>query len=68
MPHEPKKKHSKAQKRTRRASINLKAASNIAACKNCGEKTFSHMACRSCGFYAGKKATERKQSVKVTKA
>ncbi len=66
MPHEPKKKHSKATKRTRRASISL-AAAKVITCKNCGEKTLAHMACRACGFYAGKSVVERKQAVKVTK-
>lgn len=74
MPHEPKKKHSKAVKRTRRAAINLKAV-NLMECKNCNSKTLAHMICRSCGFYAGeqslrpnglKKATDA--AVKVTRA
>jgi large subunit ribosomal protein L32 len=57
MPHEPKKRHSKADKRTRRASIMLKSMA-LEVCKNCNAKTLAHMACRSCGFYAGKKATD----------
>lgn len=65
MPHEPKKRKSKAAKRTRRAAIKLGAMSLI-VCKNCGEKTLSHMACRSCGFYAGKKVGT--EQVKVTRA
>lgn len=65
MPHEPKKKHSKAAKRVRRASITLEAVSLI-VCKNCNEKTLSHMVCRNCGFYSGKSVT--KSAVKVTKA
>lgn len=55
MPHEPKKRGSKAGKRTRRASIILKTMA-LEVCKNCSAKTLAHMACRSCGFYAGKKA------------
>lgn len=65
MPHEPKKKHSKSAKRIRRASINLKAIS-LMECKNCNSKTLAHMACRSCGFYAGKKTNQAE--AKVTKA
>lgn len=65
MPHEPKRRHSKAYKRTRRASINL-AAVNLIVCASCQAKTLAHMACRSCGFYAGKKAGE--EAVTVTKA
>lgn len=66
MPHEPKKRKSKAAKRTRQSAIMLKAV-NLIACKNCNEKTLAHMACRSCGFYLGKKVLS-KTEVKVTKA
>ncbi len=66
MPHEPKKRHSKAAKRVRRASISASAISLI-VCPNCNEKTVAHMACRNCGFYAGK-ATGVKKQVKVTRA
>lgn len=65
MPHEPKKKHSKAVKRTRRASIAL-AAVNLIKCKNCGQNTLAHMVCRNCGQYGGKAV--RDAAVKVTKA
>jgi large subunit ribosomal protein L32 len=65
MAQEPKKKHSKARKRTRRASITLDAL-NLVVCPNCNQKTLSHMACRNCGFYAGKKVGQ--EQVKVTKA
>lgn len=67
MPSEPKKKHSKSAKRIRRASISLKASS-LVVCKNCGEQTLAHMACRNCGFYAGKKTSGAKETVKITKA
>ncbi len=67
MPHEPKKRKSKAAKNTRRAAKTMKAT-NLVVCKNCGEKTLSHMACRSCGFYAGKKSVDNKNTVKVTTA
>lgn len=67
MPSEPKKKHSKSAKRIRRASINLSAMS-LVVCKNCGEQSLAHMACRNCGFYAGKKTEGSKETVKVTKA
>ncbi len=65
MPQEPKKKHSKARKRTRRASINLKEVLMI-RCTNCNELTIPHQACRSCGFYRGKQVTT-KNAVKITK-
>jgi large subunit ribosomal protein L32 len=67
MPHEPKKRHSKSAKRIRRASITLSAVS-LVNCKNCGEKTLAHMACRSCGFYGGKATKDIKPQVKITKA
>lgn len=64
MPHEPKRRHSKARKRTRRAAISLDSVSLI-VCTNCKAKTMAHMACRSCGYYAGKTVTEVKKEVKV---
>lgn len=65
MPGEPKRRHSKARKRTRRASIKLEAIA-LVVCKNCGAKTQPHIACIECGFYAGKLVG--KQKAKVTKA
>ncbi|MBI2334589.1 50S ribosomal protein L32 [Candidatus Daviesbacteria bacterium] len=55
MPQEPKRRHSKARKRTRRAAIKLTALS-LVVCKNCGTKTRPHMACVECGFYKSTKA------------
>lgn len=66
MPQEPKQRHSKARKRTRRAAIILKTA-NLVRCKSCNELTLSHQVCKNCGFYMDKKVTENTQ-VKVTKA
>ena len=65
MPQEPKKRHSKADKRTRRAAIKLDAAVFI-TCKNCQAKTLPNMTCRNCGFYKGK--IVGKAPVKVTTA
>ena len=62
---EPKRRHSKARKRTRRAAIKL--ASNLVACKNCGKMTDSHIVCISCGFYGGKQVKNATSAV-VTKA
>jgi large subunit ribosomal protein L32 len=64
MASEPKRRHSKARKRTRRAAIKLTV--NLIACKNCGKLTRSHIVCPNCGFYGGKAVT--KEKVKVTKA
>ncbi len=62
---EPKRRHSKARKRTRRAAIKL-AAVSLVVCQNCQQPTRPHMACLECGFYMGKQVGN--QSVKVTKA
>ena len=61
---EPKRRHSKARKRVRRASIKLVVS--LVKCKNCGKLMKSHVVCKECGFYGGKAVTEEK--VKVTKA
>ncbi|OGE71869.1 50S ribosomal protein L32 [Candidatus Daviesbacteria bacterium RIFOXYD1_FULL_41_10] len=66
MPQEPKKKHSKARKRTRRASIKLTEVGLI-FCPNCKKPALPHQVCRECGFYGGKQI-KAKQTVKVTKA
>ncbi|MDD5147271.1 MAG: 50S ribosomal protein L32 [Candidatus Daviesbacteria bacterium] len=65
MASEPKRRHSKARKRTRRAAIKL--AINLVTCKNCSKLTLPHVVCKECGFYGGKAVTA-KQKVKVTKA
>lgn len=65
MASEPKKKHSKSVKRTRRAAIHLTAVP-IQTCKNCNAKTLSHIACVECGFYGDKHAITTK--AKVTRA
>jgi len=54
MASEPKRRHSKARKRTRRAAIML--AVNLVICKNCGKLGVPHTVCKECGFYGGKKA------------
>ncbi len=64
MASEPKRRHSKARKRVRRAAIKL--AVNFVTCKNCGKPTMSHVICKECGFYRGEEVS--KEKVKVTKA
>lgn len=61
---EPKRRHSKGRKRTRRAAINL--AVNFVVCKNCGKATKPHIVCAECGFYGGKSVA--KEQVQVIKA
>lgn len=64
MPQEPKKKHSKSVKRTRRASISLKQL-GLTDCKNCGQKAIMHTVCKSCGFYKGNLTRPAKTAVKT---
>lgn len=60
---EPKRRHSKARKRTRRAAIKL--AVNLVSCKNCSKLAVPHTVCKECGFYGGKAI--QKQKVQVTR-
>jgi large subunit ribosomal protein L32 len=63
---EPKRRHSKARKRTRRASIKLESIKLI-KCPECGELKISHIACKGCGAY-GKKKISVETKAKVTRA
>lgn len=63
---EPKRRHSKMRKRTRRASIKLEET-GVVKCSNCKEPTIPHQVCQNCGFYGGKQM-QIKTAVKVTKA
>lgn len=62
---EPKRRHSKARKRTRRASIMLEKI-NLIECSNCKKPTVPHVVCKECGFYGGKEVSKQKK-VTVTK-
>lgn len=53
MPHEPKKRHSRARQGKRREAIKLEIASFV-ACPNCKAAILPHMICKKCGFYSGK--------------
>lgn len=53
MPHEPKKRHSRARQGKRRASIKLSPNQTV-ACQNCGKMHFPHTICPQCGFYKGR--------------
>jgi len=63
---EPKRRHSKARKRTRRASIKLEA-NQLVKCVNCGELTLSHIVCKACGTYKDKQVVA-KTKAKITRA
>lgn len=65
MASEPKRRHSKARKRIRRAAIKL--AVNLVLCKNCGKLSRPHIVCISCGFYQGKEV-RKSTKAQVTKA
>ncbi len=53
MPHEPKKRHSRARQGKRRANIKLKIPGFL-ACSNCQATVYPHTVCKKCGFYNGK--------------
>lgn len=58
MPHEPKRRHSRERKGERRASIKL-AIKKAVKCQNCGTMIISHLVCKSCGFYKGRKVIKK---------
>lgn len=53
MGQEPKRRHSRARKGKRRASISL-AIPNAVICPNCNSMMIAHSVCKNCGFYRGK--------------
>jgi len=60
MPHEPKKKHSRARQGKRRASIKLEIP-GFSACPNCKATIYSHTICKKCGFYKDKQVLTIKE-------
>jgi large subunit ribosomal protein L32 len=58
MPHEPKKRHSRARQGKRREAIKL-ALPTISMCKNCGTPSEPHIVCKACGYYKGKQVIVR---------
>jgi len=63
MPHEPKKRHSRARQGKRRAAIRLDVPSFF-ACPNCKSMTLPHTICKKCGFYNGRQVLVLKQKEK----
>ncbi len=49
----PKRRHSNARTRTRRAHHALKLPT-LASCAQCGAPLLPHRVCGKCGFYGGK--------------
>ena len=58
----PKRRHSKARRDSRRAHIKA-VASTLTNCSNCGAPTLMHRVCGECGYYRGKKAVEKTAAV-----
>lgn len=56
----PKKRRSKAKKRTRRALWTI-TTPNLRPCPSCGAKTYSHRACAVCGQYNGQQVITIKE-------
>ncbi|HHU34403.1 MAG TPA: 50S ribosomal protein L32, partial [Bacteroidetes bacterium] len=54
--------HSK-QRRDKRRSHDNATAPNVSTCSNCGASVLSHHVCSECGFYRGKLAIEKKETV-----
>lgn len=54
----PKNKISKQRKHTRRAANWKLLLPGIAECPQCHKPKLAHRACKSCGFYDGKKMLE----------
>ena len=67
MPHEPKKRHSRARKGKRRASIRLTSPNGI-LCPNCKAVVIPHTVCKKCGYYDGKEIVRINKTVVKTKA
>lgn len=58
----PKRRHSKARTRQRRAHDALRAPQAI-VCPQCQEPTMPHRVCSKCGFYKGRQVMTAKQEV-----
>lgn len=56
----PKRKTSKARKRSRAANWKI-ATVGIVECPKCHEPVQSHRVCKSCGYYDGKQVIEIKE-------
>ena len=64
----PKKRRSKAKKRTHKSLWKIKTPA-VRPCPNCGVLGYSHFMCKACGHYKGKlviapKVKKEKQSQK----
>ena len=57
---QPKRKHSKARRNSRRANYRLTAPS-LATCPRCHQLMEPHHVCPTCGYYDGKEIVEIKE-------
>ncbi|MFC1751891.1 50S ribosomal protein L32 [Thermoproteota archaeon] len=55
----PKKRRSKAKKRTKKACWKIETP-NLRPCPACGALTLSHQVCSECGTYKGKQVISKK--------
>ena len=58
----PKRRHSKARTRKRRAKYYSSVVSpDLMECPNCGDTKQRHHACPNCGYYRGRQVVERSE-------
>jgi large subunit ribosomal protein L32 len=58
----PKRRHSKARTRKRRAHDALRAPQTM-TCPQCQEPTMPHRVCPKCGFYRGRQVIVHREEV-----
>ena len=59
----PKRKTSKARKRSRRTHYKIRRGPALQECNNCGTVKMMHRACPACGHYRGRQVIEREELV-----
>lgn len=57
----PKRRHSKARTRTRRAQYKVRSLPVVQECPSCGSPHKRHRACPSCGYYRGRQVVAVKE-------
>jgi len=57
----PKRRHSNARTRKRRAHDAV-AAAGLSRCPHCQAMTPPHRACRSCGYYRGREVVKKTEA------
>lgn len=65
MGQEPKRRHSRARKGKRRASISL-SIPNAVICPNCQAMMIPHAVCKNCGYYRGREVVRISKTEKST--